>query len=224
MNREDTMSILNSLNSSSVETIKNNEPISNNEIKEKSYWSLLSEKLVSISLHVFIMVFFEIYFYFQFIIKIEKKMFMDKILNYTKQLLKLYENNVQPEYNMVIMNLFPRDKTNILLKILYEQYKNELEKQQELLNDLLIKSYKMLAIVSSILFIFVVNGYYNYNNKIKWKWIVFENMMMFLCLGIFEYLFLIFVILKYSPITDAEIEYVVAKKLLYPLMSNSTQI
>ena len=57
----------------------------------------------------------------------------------------------------------------------------------------------------------VLFGFGLINRKIvKWKWIFIENLLMFLFLGIFEYLFFTNVILHYNPITDDEIKYFIA--------------
>jgi hypothetical protein len=54
--------------------------------------------------------------------------------------------------------------------------------------------------------------------RCKWKHILIENVLMFVCLGIFEFIFFINIILHYSPITDAEIKYTIAKQLLEPFL------
>jgi hypothetical protein len=69
--------------------------------------------------------------------------------------------------------------------------------------------------------IFIVNGLYNYSNKIKWRWILCENILMVVLLGLFEYLFFMYVIMKYSPITDDEIKFFIFKQLLNPFLNKT---
>ena len=44
-------------------------------------------------------------------------------------------------------------------------------------------------------------------DKIRWKSIIVENILMFALLGAFEYIFFNTIILKYSPITNEELRY-----------------
>ena len=64
----------------------------------------------------------------------------------------------------------------------------------------------MAGIIGIILVIVLGTGIVCRKN-IKWTWILIENILMFLFLGIFEYFFFINVILKYDPVTDDEIKY-----------------
>lgn len=95
---------------------------------------------------------------------------------------------------------------------LYSQYLDSLTKQKALLNKLLIYACKMAGIIGLILLILLVSGLI-YRKKINWKWILIENLLMFVFLGIFEYLFFTNIILQYNPITDDEVKYFVTNSL-----------
>jgi hypothetical protein len=55
---------------------------------------------------------------------------------------------------------------------------------------------------------------------INWYTIIFDNLIMFLALGIFEYFFFMNIILKYDPVTDEEIKYTLASGFLNYLNSS----
>lgn len=231
MNRENTIDQLVNIE---LETLNNNnvsdydkqiktEQINNN-INTQQLTSLrrnIIETGISVSIHTFIMAVFEIYFYFGYVIVIEKKMFMDKIDSYTYALNNYYENNIsEDEHNMLVI-IFPQKQMNSLLEKLYIDYINSLEEQRKLLDALLLRSYKMLVVVTSVLVLFFTLGFYSKKN-IHWKKIIIDNILMFVSLGVFEYIFFTNIILKYSPVTDAEIKYEIAKNLLVPLTHNSS--
>ena len=179
------------------------------------------EILISVCIHTFIMAVFEIYFYFEYIIVIEKKMFMDKISQYTHSA-NLYIQNLDPHEKEALIILFPKKNTQQLITYLYNDYQISLHNQQHLLEKLLVKSYKMLAVITSILLLFLSVGLYQYKKEIKWKHIMIENVLMFTCLGIFEYLFFMNIIMYYSPVTDEEIKYTIVKELVSPFMNTTT--
>lgn len=116
---------------------------------------------------------------------------MDQFNNY-------YETNVNTQQQQFIMILFSQKNTKIILKQIYNDHKISLDEQRKLLNSLLITSYKMLIIITSFFIIFVSFGLYRYKTRIKWKHIIIENILMFISLGIFEYLFFINIILLYT--------------------------
>lgn len=176
---------------------------------------------ISVSIHTFVMAVFEIYFYFGYIVVIEKKLFMDKIDSYTYAFHVYYDNHVSKEEHSILIALFPQRQVANLLQSMYVDYKRSLEEQKELLELLLMRSYKMLIVVSSVLILFFTLGFCS-KKRIHWKKIVADNILMFVSLGIFEYIFFINIILKYSPVTDAEIKYEIVKNMLVPLTQNST--
>ena len=171
----------------------------------------LVNKLLSIILHIFIMIVFEIYFYFNYVVWIEKEEFLNQIQNYLAQLNLLTLNPAQREIvKLIISN--GGSNTELFMDYLYTQYINSLEKQKKILYDLLVKACVMGGYVGLTLLILFNVGIY-YRKKIKWNWIWIENLLMFLLLGVFEYFFFINIIMKYSPITDAEIKYYIASEI-----------
>jgi hypothetical protein len=176
-------------------------------------------KFISIFLHVFIMVIFEIYFYFNYVVEIEQKSFLDKIDDYIKQI----ESNspLTPEQKQIVKILFNQNSNNELLNYLYGQYINSIQSQKKLLHLLLIKACGMAGIIGIGLLILFLFGIAN-RKKIKWNWILIENLMMFVLLGIFEYLFFINIIMYYNPVTDEEVKYRAFHDIYFYLNSSST--
>lgn len=226
MNRENTMDQLVdielvSLSNANKETINQ---LQTQTQTQTNIWCLrrsIIETGISVSIHTFIMAVFEIYFYFGYVVVIEKKMFMDKIDSYTYAFNVYYNNHVSEQEQNVLVTLFPESQMNVLLQKLYIDYKRSLEEQKELLDALLLQSYKMLVVVTSVLVLFFTLGFYS-KKQIHWKKIVVDNILMFVSLGVFEYIFFTNIILKYSPVTDAEIKYEIAKNMLVPFTQNST--
>lgn len=223
MNRENTTDQLVDIE---LVTLSTHEPIISPTVEEVKYTNIFIrrdfiETGISVSIHTFIMAVFEIYFYFGYVVVIEKKMFMDKIDSYTYAFQTYYDNHVSDEEHNILIMLFPDRQMEKLLEQLYADYKHSLEDQKELLNALLLQSYKMLVVVTSILVLFFTLGFYS-KKHIHWKKIVIDNILMFVSLGIFEYIFFTNIILKYSPVTDAEIKYEIVKNMLVPLTQNST--
>lgn len=68
---------------------------------------------------------------------------------------------------------------------------------------LLNKAIILSTIVGSIFISTVIYG----RKKVKINWVLFENVLLFLFLGFYEYIFFNIIILKYNPITDGEIKY-----------------
>jgi len=171
----------------------------------------LLNKLLSVFLHIFIMVTFEIYFYFNYVVHIERNEFLKKINSYLNQIES--NANFNQIQKQIIKNIIESQNYGIeFINYLYEQYMESLQEQKKILHQLLILACKMGGIIGIILLILFGFGLAN-RKKIKWKWILFENILMFILLGIFEYLFFTYIVLHYNPITDAEIKYFVADNL-----------
>ena len=83
------------------------------------------------------------------------------------------------------------------------------EQLKKILYNLLVYACKICGIIGLILIILFCYGFAN-RKIIKFKWICIENILMFVLLGIFEYLFFTNVIIKYNPVTDDEIKYFIA--------------
>lgn len=168
-------------------------------------------KFISIFLHIFIMVIFEIYFYFNFVVDIEKEQFLDKIQEYIDEFTQ--NVNLDQTQKMIIYKLIGNKYDNTLMTQLYEMYTKSLEQQKQLLHHLMIKSCEIAGIIGLVLIGLIGFGLFR-GYKIKWKWIWVENFLMFALLGVFEYWFFMNVILNYNPITDAEIKYYVVNQFV----------
>lgn len=166
-------------------------------------------------LHVFIMIVFEIYFYFNYVIEIERAAFLDKIDDYFRKTQK-YQH---PE---PILALYP-DAYNNWLNTLYADYMSSKSAQAALLHHLLQKACEMGGAFGIVLVANVFLALYYYK-QIRWKTIMAENVAMLGLLGFFEYLFFTHIIMNYNPISDAELEYIIAKQAYNIFINNGTTI
>jgi len=168
-------------------------------------------KLLSVFLHIFIMVVFEIYFYFNYVVQIEKNEIINKINSYLIE----FESNVdfnQVQKDLIKLIIGTQNFSETFISNLYNQYLESLKEQKALLHKLLIVACKMGGIICLILLVLLGFGLAN-RKKINWKWILVENFLMFALLGVFEYLFFTNIILHYNPITNEEVKYLVANSL-----------
>jgi hypothetical protein len=170
-------------------------------------------KALSISIHIFIMSIFEIYFYFNYVMKLEKEKFTEEILRYSSKILSQLES--RPISYKKIYGIL---HSTISEKELREKYINAIQQQKQKMDELLYESCKMSGTIGIfVLFFIAIN--ICYQRTIQWKTIFVENIIMFASLGVFEYMFFMNVVLVYNPITDAEVEY-----LVYMQFSNVSSI
>lgn len=163
-------------------------------------------------LHVFVMIIFEIYFYFNYVVVIEKAAFIQKINEY-------FEHAEKYKYNTFIS--LDTVSYNRWLNVLYAEYMASRNAQAKLLYELLQKACEMGSAFGVVLL--VIGGFALYNrDRIRWKTILAENIGMLALLGFFEYLFFTRIIMNYNPISDAELEYLVAKKTYDIFAKNGT--
>jgi|688.fasta_scaffold07224_11 hypothetical protein len=163
----------------------------------------IKNKLISVFFHIFLMSVFEIFFYFFFIVNIEKELFLDKLMTYNEQLYTNYNNNISPEQHAIISNLMYNLFNEKMLEDLKTNYEEDMKQQKILFNMLLNKSIILSTIVGSIFISSIIYG----RKEVKINWVLFENILLFLFLGLYEYIFFNTIILKYNPITDGEIKY-----------------
>jgi hypothetical protein len=164
----------------------------------------LKNKLISVFFHIFLMSMFEILFYFFFIVDIEKELFLDKLMTYNDQIKENYYTNVSPEQQILITQII-NDSINkdTLMTQIRQNYDADMQKQKALFDALLDKSIILSSIVGAIFLFTVIYG----RKEIKINWVLFENILLFFFLGLYEYIFFNMIILKYTPITDGEIQY-----------------
>jgi hypothetical protein len=163
----------------------------------------LKNKLISVCFHIFLMSVFEIFFYFFFIINIERELFLEKLMTYNKQIYEKYNENVSPEEHAMISNTIYNLFNEKMLKDLKDNYEEDVHQQKILFKMLLNKAIILSTIVGSIFISTIIYG----RKEVKINWVLFENILLFLFLGLYEYIFFNIIILKYNPITDGEIQY-----------------
>ena len=163
----------------------------------------IRNKLISVFFHIFLMSIFEILFYFFFIINIEKELFLEKLMTYNKQMYEQYNENVSPEQHAVISTTIYNLFNEKMLEDLKKNYEEDMMHQKKLFNILLNKAIILSTIIGSIFISTIVYG----RKEVKINWVLFENILLFLFLGLYEYIFFNTIILKYNPITDGEIKY-----------------
>lgn len=166
-------------------------------------------RFLSIFLHISLMISFEIMFYFKYIIDIEKTEILSKLSNYIDS---LNESSLSTTQQLAIKTFFNSEDFQTFYAELYDQYRESLSKQHEVTIMLLKRSLSIASAFYCAFFIFLALGLYKKNKRqVKWKWIIAENVCMFVLLGIFEYIFFTQIILNYNPLTDAEIKYYVVR-------------
>jgi len=177
----------------------------------KLYKYKILNKSLSICAHILIMVIFEIYFFFGFIVDIENKKFIGKIESYFTHLEPIEINNIEKQaIEQLISNHYEK---NIIEK-LYENYIISKEEQKHILKMLFVRSCKMAGSLGAIFFVLILISFYN-RKHIEWSTIIIENIIMFCFLGIFEYYFFVNVIMKYEPVTNEEIQYKITDGFFY---------
>jgi hypothetical protein len=158
-------------------------------------------KTLSISVHILIMIIFEIYFFFEYVVDIENETFINKIGDTFTHLETVKLNPIELEIIQQIL-----ENNHYIIENLYNEYIDSKKKQDIILHHLFIKSCKITLPFGIICFILLLISICNFR-YIKWKTIVVENIIMFLVLGLFEYYFFLNIILKYEPVTNEEIKY-----------------
>jgi|688.fasta_scaffold42304_6 hypothetical protein len=211
---DETMNILH-LNNEHDEMIYDEEKnkLINYENNEKCFYKIDKfeslNKFLTIFLHVTIMISFEIFFYFNFIIYIERNEILKKLNKYFDD---IDVSNLNNEEQLALQNIFNSEEFKTYYNELYDDYKTSLNHQKYILNKLVIRACLIGGVFYLIFIILLIYGLYK-KNKIKWSWLAFENILMFLFLGIFEYLFFMEIIMNYDPLTDAEIKYYVVNDI-----------
>lgn len=174
-------------------------------LKNNNNYYVISEKILSILTHVFIMLCFVTYFFFAYVIDIERKLLLEKMDEYCDNLNSEYHNQ-NHKYRNDISKLYSRYYKK--LEYIENNYERAKHDQNVLLHNLIIKAIFMISFVGIFFMISLLNAIW-IKNYIHWKHIIIENILMFVFLGTFEYLFFTWIIMNYSPISDTELEYIV---------------
>jgi hypothetical protein len=158
---------------------------------------------INITLHIFILFTFLTIFFFTFLSKVET----ENINNVTKDLIKSQTSTILSNINSNIPNLTPPSiiKDKIDLNKLADNLENSSKKDiPELNNNNNKLLYISIGIIIFIFFIFIgLIIYYKVYKKqdIGFKHILLENIIIFSFAGLIEYLFFMYVAVKYIPIT-----------------------
>ena len=142
---------------------------------------------------------------------IERKLFLSKLSNYFNELNKNYIKHANEEYDTVITHII--NEQSGCNEFLYDNYINSHHEQDKLLKHLLYVSLVMASVIVILFIIALINALI-YRKFINWKHIMIENICMFVLLGVFEYLFFTMVIIRFSPITDEELEYIACNNMV----------
>ena len=175
--------------------------------------------LISIFLHTCLMIVFEIYFYFNYVIVIEKQAFLGKINLYFDHLAHYNHDKYSPFALSLFLN--NASQTDRLVNELYISSQRSILQQRQLLEKLLYEACKIAATFGMVFCGLFVLGLLH-GTRIKWRWILAENVMMLGLLGCFEYLFFTNIIMNYNPISDAELEYLVVRHLADYVKNNNS--
>lgn len=168
----------------------------------------IANKHLSIFLHVALMISFEIFFYFNYIVYIERNELTRKIKTYFEQI-----KSIETSEEIIAIDFFvDTDEFKNFYAKLYADYIQSSEEQKKQLHELIRKACYIGIPFYVFFVVFLVYGICR-RRKIKWSWVVYENISMFLCLGVFEYLFFTGIVLQYNPLSDAEIKYYVVNGL-----------
>lgn len=165
------------------------------------------EQAISASLHICIMVWFEIYLFFWYIIPIEKQLIQTQVLDYLKSLDELYDQFVDESTQLILANAV-REDSNIQTELqhLRKSYLEGKHNQEDTVRELQTTAFHMFSVVMGI-FIALLFVHIPMLRKMNWMVILTENAGMLIGLGCFQFLFFTHVVLKYSPLSDTDIQY-----------------
>jgi hypothetical protein len=165
------------------------------------------QQAISGALHICIMIWFEIYLFFWYIIPIEHHLIKTQISNYLKTMDGLYDQYV-PEASQSILSEFVHENPFVLAELekLHDAYVQGNRERMEMLVHLQYISFYMLSVAVGVLVVLLGMNTYILR-KIDWGVIVSENVAMLVGLGCFQFLFFTQVALKYSPLSDTDVQY-----------------
>lgn len=188
--------------------IKTEEPENNIKKNFKKFkkklirYSFYINNFIIIFFHILLLSLFEPYFYFCYVTKIENKLILNEVDQYIEIINIL-------EISPIIKKYFKNNYGKIILN----NYKNHLLYQSRHKYNLLVKSFSYALIIFLVFSIFLILGII-IKEKIYWKWIILENLIMISLLASFEIVFFWNIILQYNPVNNDEINYYVYNKIL----------
>lgn len=186
----------------------------NNDINK---YLILFNNIHCIFLNVLLLIIFEIYFYFNYIIIIERNIIYNNINSFIKYIESYtlnddITNNIINDINKYLQN---DDIDNIINNIetyIYNEYKQSIQQRHYEKQQLSIQSYELIIILSVIYsFILLISIYFK--KYIEWKKIIISNILLVSIMICFEYYFFNNIVINYNPTSSNEIAYFILCKI-----------
>lgn len=141
--------------------------------------------------HIYILITFEILFYFYYIVKIERKEIIDVLNSFTNQF-KQYILLPPQQKNILIQ------KSNDICNVINKDYYNRIN------HELFINSLNIIIIGTTIILILFGIYLYLFRNIKRTFKLIFSSLFFIAIVGIFEYLFFKNIVLNYHIIDNNE--------------------
>lgn len=182
--------------------------------KEEVFYEYLN-KLNVIFLHIMLLSLFETYFFFKYVSVKEKDAFTDKLDYYVAHSRKYTKEALDPTQQSALNDFVDQYLTANpdFIQNLYDDYQSAIDDVDKQEDDLIAYSTRLTLYIGFVFGITLVLGIF-FHDKMKWHWLFFENIMMIFFLACYEYYFFKYVIIKYDPISSAEINYIVVCDML----------
>lgn len=173
------------------------------KIKNSNLYKTIVTSGIVVSSHLLLLSIFEPIFYFSYVINIESNAMLSELDGYINYAVNIYNKEFSEELKYQIytkLNLLYNTYDYIIDQNIVESKKKNLKIEEKLK---ITAAYYSLSIGLILLLLILCS--LPIFNKIKWKIIILENMMMILIFGLYEYLFFKNVVMKYDPVTDEDL-------------------
>lgn len=166
-------------------------------------------KLLLFVMHIFLISVFEMTFFFTYVTKYENQSLINLIDAYLNKVIKTCNILTPPEKQDVseIVDIFINETEIIQEGEIANNYRIEYNNNLLLLGFIYCITLFVLNIV-----IISVNALY-FKRKIEYKTIILDNVIMVVCLGLYEYMFFTTIAFKYKTITNYELDTYIITKL-----------
>lgn len=147
------------------------------------------EKMLINIFHIYILVTFEILFYFYYIVKIEKKEILDIILSFASQIHNFIDISSKEKQEIISRS---QNVCNSINSNYYDKTNNDLFKT----------AMNIVLISTAIMFILFMVHIYMFKNIKRLLKIIFSSLFFLVIVGCFEYLFFKNIVLNYRIIDN----------------------
>ena len=147
------------------------------------------EKMLINIFHIYILVTFEILFYFYYIVKIEKKEILDIILSFASQIHNFIDISSKEKQEIISRS---QNVCNSINSNYYDKTNNDLFKT----------AMNIVLISTAIMFILFIVHIYMFKNIKRLLKIIFSSLFFLVIVGCFEYLFFKNIVLNYRIIDN----------------------